>query len=106
MSFHIASTKNASGELIVQSGGPRWDYDFGVDEVDLSKVGTSGVDIVGIRKVTTSDNGYQIRLDKAVGSFTFTKMKLELGNKPTDWSPAPEDYSTTTEMQSSTQPDC
>ena len=83
LSFHIASTKNASGELIVQSGGPRWDYDFGVDEVDLSKVGTSGVDIVGIRKVTTSDNGYQIRLDKAVGSFTFTKMKLELGNKPT-----------------------
>lgn len=30
-----------------------------------------------------------------------SKIKLELGNKPTDWSPAPEDYSTTTEMQSS-----
>lgn len=29
------------------------------------------------------------------------KIKLEKGNKPTDWSPAPEDYSTTTEMQSS-----
>lgn len=28
-------------------------------------------------------------------------IKLELGNKPTDWSPAPEDYSTTTETQSS-----
>lgn len=28
-------------------------------------------------------------------------IKLELGNKPTDWSPAPEDYSTTTEMNSS-----
>lgn len=28
-------------------------------------------------------------------------LKLEKGNKPTDWSPAPEDYSTTTEMQSS-----
>lgn len=28
-------------------------------------------------------------------------IKLEKGNKPTDWSPAPEDYSTTTEMQSS-----
>lgn len=26
---------------------------------------------------------------------------LQSGNKPTDWSPAPEDYSTTTEMQSS-----
>ena len=30
-----------------------------------------------------------------------SKIKFELGNKPTDWSPAPEDYSTTTEMQSS-----
>lgn len=28
-------------------------------------------------------------------------LKIEKGNKPTDWSPAPEDYSTTTEMQSS-----
>lgn len=28
-------------------------------------------------------------------------LKLEKGNKATDWSPAPEDYSTTTEMQSS-----
>lgn len=26
---------------------------------------------------------------------------IQSGNKPTDWSPAPEDYSTTTEMQSS-----
>lgn len=31
----------------------------------------------------------------------WSSPKLELGNKPTDWSPAPEDYSTTTEMQSS-----
>ena len=28
-------------------------------------------------------------------------LKIEKGNKPTDWSPAPEDYSTTTEMNSS-----
>lgn len=30
-----------------------------------------------------------------------SKIKFEFGNKPTDWSPAPEDYSTTTEMNSS-----
>ena len=30
-----------------------------------------------------------------------SKIKFELGNKPTDWSPAPEDYSTTIEMNSS-----
>lgn len=35
------------------------------------------------------------------GKCTVRNPKLELGNKPTDWSPAPEDYSTTTEMQSS-----
>lgn len=102
MSFHVASTENASGELMVQSAGPGRDHLFGIPiDIDLSKVGTSGIDIIGIAKYSTNDNGYQIRLDKAVGEFTFTKMKLELGNKPTDWSPAPEDYSTTTEMQSS-----
>ncbi len=102
MSFHIASTENASGELMVQSAGPDWSHLFGIpNDVDLSKVGTSGIDIIGVAKYGSNDNGYQIRLDKAVGKFTFTKMKLEVGNKPTDWSPAPEDYSTTTEMQSS-----
>lgn len=102
MSFHIASTENASGELMVQSGGPGCDHTFGIPmNIDLSKVGTSGIDIIGVAKYGTNDNGYRIRLDKAVGKFTFTKMKLELGNKPTDWSPAPEDYSTTTEMNSS-----
>ena len=35
------------------------------------------------------------------GSVWWSSPKLELGNKPTDWSPAPEDYSTTTEMNSS-----
>lgn len=92
MSFHIASTENASGELMVQSAGPGWDHLFGIPiDTDLSKVGTSGIDIIGVAKYSTNDNGYQIRLDRAVGSFTFTKMKLELGNKPTDWTPAPED---------------
>ena len=35
------------------------------------------------------------------GKCTVRNPKLEFGNKPTDWSPAPEDYSTTTEMNSS-----
>ena len=39
--------------------------------------------------------------NKDLGYVYLLGMKLELGNKPTDWSPAPEDYSTTTEMQSS-----
>lgn len=39
--------------------------------------------------------------NKDLGYVYLLGMKLEKGNKPTDWSPAPEDYSTTTEMQSS-----
>ena len=42
-----------------------------------------------------------MRFESDAGSVWWSSPKLELGNKPTDWSPAPEDYSTTTEMQSS-----
>ena len=42
-----------------------------------------------------------MRFECNSGSVWWSSPKLELGNKPTDWSPAPEDYSTTTEMQSS-----
>lgn len=37
----------------------------------------------------------------ATGRYRWRRIKVEIGNKPTDWSPAPDDYSTTTEMQSS-----
>ena len=36
-------------------------------------------------------SGVQIRMDNFVGTLTISKVKLELGNKATDWSPAPED---------------
>lgn len=34
------------------------------------------------------------------GTFYLKRPKIEKGTKPTDWSPAPEDYSTTTKTQS------
>lgn len=40
----------------------------------------------------------------SIGNYTeayIRNLKIEKGNKATDWSPAPEDYSTTTEMNSS-----
>lgn len=53
----------------------------------------------------TSNNLDKVRIyisSPNIGSTCkLSKIKFELGNKPTDWSPAPEDYSTTTEMQSS-----
>ena len=41
-----------------------------------------------------------IRITSGTGRILIGVPKLEYGNKVTDWSPAPEDYSTTTEMQS------
>lgn len=46
-----------------------------------------------------NNNGSKTPGTKAI--LYIKNIKLELGNKPTDWSPAPEDYSTTTEMNSS-----
>lgn len=37
---------------------------------------------------------------KAAGTIWVCGLKLEQGNKPTDWTPAPEDYSTTEQMNS------
>lgn len=44
-----------------------------------------------------SNNGSIVNYTEAY----IRNLKIEKGNKPTDWSPAPEDYSTTTEMNSS-----
>lgn len=100
LSFNLAATEGSSGTLRFQSGGPGYDFIFGVESIDLSMIGTSGTTITGTALCNTDDTGYQMLFDNAVGEFTFSNMKLELGNKPTDWSPAPEDYSTTTEMYS------
>lgn len=100
LSFTLVTTEGSSGTLGFQSGGPGYDFSFGIESIDLSTIGTSGTTITGTALCNTDDASYQMRFDNAVGEFTFSNMKLELGNKPTDWSPAPEDYSTTTEMQS------
>ena len=40
---------------------------------------------------TTSSTTVGYRFDKFSGKITISNLKLEIGNKPTDWSPAPED---------------
>lgn len=64
--------------------------------------------VIGPEYHATSFKNCSVRFDNNGSTTPGTKailyvknVKLELGNKPTDWSPAPEDYSTTTEMQSS-----
>ena len=39
----------------------------------------------------TSSTTVGYRFDKFSGKITFSNLKLEIGNKPTDWTPAPED---------------
>lgn len=64
--------------------------------------------VIGPEYHATSFKNCAVRFDNKGSRTPGTKailyvknVKLELGNKPTDWSPAPEDYSTTTEMNSS-----
>ena len=39
----------------------------------------------------SSNNGVQVRMDNFNGTLVVSKMKIEKGNKATDWTPAPED---------------
>lgn len=72
-------------------GGP-WPIGDGITSINI-----------GTEEQTYSNNVYVsntnhpnvkqifVRLDNAKGKVTIREMKLEKGNKPTDWSPAPED---------------
>lgn len=39
----------------------------------------------------STNAGVKFLLNNVTGTVRFSNLKLELGNKPTDWSPAPED---------------
>lgn len=43
---------------------------------------------------TNGVTGTMVRMDNFVGTLTISNAKLEEGNKATDWTPAPEDYTT------------
>lgn len=49
--------------------------------------------------ITANDANLSLVFAKA-GVYLLYRLKLEEGNKPTDWSPAPGDYSTTEQMKS------
>lgn len=41
----------------------------------------------------------RFRLNNVTGTVVFSNFKLEIGNKATDWSPAPEDMATSEDAQ-------
>jgi predicted nucleic acid-binding Zn-ribbon protein len=55
------------------------------------------------RTVTLSSSASEpkfigIRMDNVTGSITISNLKLEIGSKATDWTPAPEDMATVTQF--------
>ena len=91
MSCHVTySGSSTSGNFQFQGNGPSWKDVTGVGLVNISDIG-AGLDLFGTVVLSTRDTNVQIRLDGVTGVLTFSNMKYELGNKPTDWSPAPED---------------
>lgn len=57
---------------------------------------TSGKFVITIQLTSQAikANKVRIRIDNSALTFTISKMKLELGNVKTDWTPAPDDYTT------------
>ena len=103
ISFDWSISKNGSLDIVYGNFRVEWvkngNY-LGVikNPVDIfSSTNTSGKVII----TTTLDNAFldanavRIRIDSSVLIFTISKMKLEKGNKATDWTPAPEDIDAT-----------
>ena len=87
-----------SGKFQVQLGG--WPYSQVVSQQTLSASNQSGhlektLIIEKLSSQTTNYTRLSIRLDNLVGSVTLTNFKIEIGNKATDWTPAPEDTENT-----------
>ena len=91
MSCHVSySGSSTSGQFRFQGNGPSWVDITGIGAINISDIG-NGLDLFGTRVINTKDTNIQIRIDDVSGTLTFSNMKYELGNKATDWTPAPED---------------
>ncbi|QKE56360.1 tail fiber protein [Bacillus phage YungSlug] len=90
MSFDWVVEGTPSGTMYVQGNNP---YPNLADTITFSATNKSGRS-VSVRNITgTPFTGVNFRLDNfPVGSkVTVSNVKMEIGNKATDWTPAPED---------------
>ncbi len=85
-------TTVTSGDFQIQYNG--WPYSV-FKAIVLSDTNTSGhvENTVTLHRSSnaTTATGISCRLDDLTGFITFSNFKLEIGNKATDWTPAPED---------------
>lgn len=102
LSFDVSYSGTIAGKFALQTQDTPWGFTdengnpvfnskelstyFSDDKRDIHLVGTFRRN--GAR---AGDNRLNIRIDNVPGTFTFSNMKLERGNKATDWSPAPQD---------------
>ena len=88
-SFTYTVTNYTSGKFKIQTASNVW---LGVTN-DITPTG-NGTFTVKHTYTLNSSTGYtyvQLRMDNFVGTVTISKMKIEFGDKATDWSPSPED---------------
>lgn len=88
-SFTYTVTGYTSGKFRIQTASNVW---LGITN-DITPTG-NGTFTVKHTYTLNSSTGYtytQLRMDNFVGTVTISKMKIEFGDKATDWSPSPED---------------
>ena len=100
LSFNWAVSDDANGSVEIQFNETPWDLDAKILKIDFSNAKSGRfckkLNLAtkqyfgGIIKAT----GLMIRQDKFTGTFTADHIKLEIGDIPTDWTPAPEDLQT------------
>ena len=113
LSFEYSVSSGATGKFGIQTNGA---YNSSLNEtsgqwmslgggIDVSK-NTSGKIIKTTYIADNSTKGFtgiQLRMDGFNGTLTISKVKIERGNKATDWSPNPKDIETSANNYTSTQ---
>ena len=92
VSYDYVTDDATSGTIIVQSYN---EVATNLSSINLSETIKSGHAEEVFKIPDTWSNstnaGVKFLLNNVTGTVRFSNLKLELGNKPTDWSPAPED---------------
>lgn len=97
LSFNWSVSDGASGSVEIQFNDTPWDLDGQILKIDFSNV-KSGRFCKKFNLATKkyyggsiNATGLAIKQDRFTGTFTADHIKLEIGDVPTQWCPAPED---------------
>lgn len=97
LSFNWSVSEGASGSVEIQFNETPWDLDGQILKIDFSNA-KSGRFCKKFNLATKkyyggsiNATGLAIKQDRFTGNFTADHIKLEIGDVPTQWCPAPED---------------